>query len=651
MRDTQQDYYKVVAMAGNSALYRRPSGIYVVRIAVPTRHRHTLGKNELHISTSLREWNAAKLASLRIQVNWLEHFMALDTGTRTTAETLLHGQGLVSVDEAARLLGVSATTLLTELLNGKCPITAYANEWPCWEVDTLATIAQESNGSYLMNEVEEVGNRRIYSGAVQPLDSAAAMGSLIATSSYIGDIFRVGTCGAVFCDAKHEMGVAAVFANKSDVDAIRARLGNLTANALFNPVQKRENSTTDPITSKHGKKRFSTLFDLYKNSREWKPDQQKRMSTESKLFVDLMSDPTLDAIDVEAILEYARRLALVPSDIYLARRRYNVTSVEELIEVAETQSLGRKSPQTIKGHIGRISEIINFGLRNGMVSFNAAADFKRGRGRNTKQRAQDERDVFEPEELQCIFSLDWYSTGRGNGKNWRPFNYWLPLIGLLSGGRLNEIAQLYLDDIKQTAAGTWFLDFNLVQPDKLDDEGTKIRTAGDKSLKTSNSVRVVPLHPTLIRLGLPLYANALRAAGEERLFPELRHDKIKGYGKPAGAWFNERLLGHRLHMARDGRKTFHSLRHCFITALERQNLPERVMTQLAGHERGRSQSTQRYAKDRDADELVAVLDALQFDFLQDVVPIDIDAAIAALAVAKNRKQVLRRALLKRKQDQ
>ena len=144
-------------MAGNSALYRRPSGIYVVRIAVPTRHRHTLGKTEMHISTSLRDWNAAKLASLRIQVNWQEHFMALDTGTLTKAETLLHGQGLVSVDEAARLLGVSTTTLLTELLNGKCPITAYANEWPCWQVDTLATIAQESNGSYLMNEVEEVG--------------------------------------------------------------------------------------------------------------------------------------------------------------------------------------------------------------------------------------------------------------------------------------------------------------------------------------------------------------------------------------------------------------------------------------------------------------------------------------------------------------
>ncbi len=577
--------------------------------------------------------------------------MALDTGTLTKAETLLHGQGLVSVDEAARLLGVSTTTLLTELLNGKCPITAYANEWPCWQVDTLATIAQESNGSYLMNEVEEVGNRRIYSGAVQPLDSAAAIGSLIATSSYIGDIFRVGAGGAVFCDAKHEMGVAAVLANKSDVDAIRARLGNLTANAPFIAVTPPEPSAADPITSKHGKKRFSTLFDLYKNSREWREDQQRRMSTEAKLFVDLMNDPTLDAIDVEAILKYARRLSLVPSDISLARRRYNVTSVEELIEVAETQSLGRKSPQTIKGHIGRVSEIINFAVRNGMMRFNPAADYKRGRGRNTKQRAQDERDVFTPEELRCIFSLGWYKNGKGSDKNFRPFMYWLPLISLLSGGRLNEISQLYLDDIKQSETGKWYLDFNLIQPDKLDDEGGKISREGDKSLKNANSVRLVPLHPVLIRLGLPLYAEALRAAGEERLFPELRHDKTKGYGKPAGAWFNDRLLGRKLRMPRDGRKTFHSLRHCFITALERQNLPERLMTQLAGHERGNSQSTQRYAKDRGADELVVVIDALQFDFLQDVAPLDIKAALAALAVAKNRKQVLRRALLKRKQDQ
>jgi integrase len=562
---------------------------------------------------------------------------------------LLQGQGLVSVDEAARLLGVSTTTLLTELLNGKCPITAYANEWPCWQVDTLATIAQESNGSYLMNEVEEAGKHCIYSGPVQPLDSAAAIGSLIATSSYIGDIFRVSTGGAVFCDAKHEIGVAAVLANKSDVDAIRARLGDLTANASFNPVQKREIPTTDPITSKHGKKRFSTLFDLYKNSREWKPDQQKRMSTEAKLFVDLMNDPTLDAIDVEAILEYARRLALVPSDIYLARRRYNVTNVEELIEVAETQSLGRKSPQTIKGHIGRISEIINFAVRNDMMRFNPASDFKRGRGKNSTKRAQDERAVFDAEELRKIFSVEWFVIGKDESKNWRPHYYFLPLIGLLSGARLTEIAQLYLDDIKQTETGTWYLDLNLIQPDKIEDADNI--DANDKTLKTVNSVRVVPMHPVLIHLGLPKYAEALRKSGEVRLFPELKHDAVKGYGKPAGSWFNDRFLGRRLGIVRNNTKTFHSLRHVFITALERQNLPERVMTQLAGHERGRSQSAKRYAKDRDADELASFIAALQFNFLQDVTPIDIDAALVAIGVAKNRKRVSRRAALNRKAAQ
>ncbi|WP_338157368.1 DUF6538 domain-containing protein [Burkholderia multivorans] len=38
-------------MAQTSCLYRRPSGIYVVRLVVPKRLRSAVGKNEIHAST------------------------------------------------------------------------------------------------------------------------------------------------------------------------------------------------------------------------------------------------------------------------------------------------------------------------------------------------------------------------------------------------------------------------------------------------------------------------------------------------------------------------------------------------------------------------------------------------------------------------
>jgi len=88
----------------------------------------------------------------------------------------------------------------------------------------------------------------------------------------------------------------------------------------------------------------------------------------------------------------------------------------------------------------------------------------------------------------------------------------------------------------------------------------------DKSLKSVAAHRAVPLHRSLIDLGFLQYVDALRNIGHHRLFPELTFDAIKGYGKQAGKWFNDRYLGRRLKIERNGMKTFHSLRHNFWNA-------------------------------------------------------------------------------------
>jgi hypothetical protein len=216
-------------------------------------------------------------------------------------------------------------------------------------------------------------------------------------------------------------------------------------------------------------------------------------------------------------------------------------------------------------------------------------------GVTKKARPQDERELFTPAELELIFSQSWFSAGAGKFSeqkgwtDWRPFYFWLPLLALTSGGRLNELAQLYLDDIRQSEkdSAVWYLDFNLNQPDKLDADD-RDEWESDKSLKTVNAVRVVPLHEVVIRAGLPEYIETLRKAGYVRLFPELKRDDVKGYGKPAGSWFNERFLGRQLGIERN-EKTFHSLRTISLLRLRRLDLPERVMAQT-GCMNGRTQS-------------------------------------------------------------
>jgi integrase len=395
----------------------------------------------------------------------------------------------------------------------------------------------------------------------------------------------------------------------------------------------------DPITRRQGSKRFSDLFELYKQDRSWREEQTRRMTTESGLFIDLMGDPGLGDIEKETVLEFARLLALLPTDLHDARRKYlretgETKTLHELIELAKRDGLKRKSEETVKRHVGNLSQVLGYGFRAGLMHFNPASGYKRGRSASAGSRPQDARHPFTPEELARIFSQDWFERGAGtvrtNGfTHWRPHYYWLPLLGLLTGGRINELSQLYLDDIRQSEAGVWYLDFNL--------DGDKIEDVPDKSLKTVNAERVVPLHGELVRLGLPEYVERLRRAGHTRLFPELKRDAVKGYGKPAGSWFNERFLGDKLGIERNGMKTFHSFRHTFITALDRLELQERVIAQLAGHERGTTQSGIRYTKDRSADELAKNLAGLHFPALAGVAPFRINDALAAIKCAERQK--------------
>ncbi|MFD1555408.1 DUF6538 domain-containing protein [Paraburkholderia silviterrae] len=634
-------------MKGISCLYRRPSGIYAVRLVVPKRLRPLVGRTEIHTSTGLRTLDAAKNAALKIQLHWRERFLAMDTEKLRRESPLLVGEGTIALAEAAASIGMSAAALAGELLSDGAHAFARVQGLRCWTVPDLDEVERDHDGSFVLNDAIARGELDLYSGVVRFFSSRATLGRFAVGAVARESVFRGTGETGFLVDGELELSPSECIVPKAAVARVRARLAaGLPATApapvtahVEPPASPISTPTIfDPITARHGSTRFSELFETYRRDRKWSAGTAKRNATEAGLFIDLMGDPALGDIEKATVLEFARLLALLPTDIYQSRRKYRretgqTKTLHELIELAQRDRQKRKSETTIKGHVGHLSEVLGYGVNAGMMRFNPASDFQRGRGAG--QRAQDERAVFTPDELTRIFSQDWFEQGAGtfNKKgftHWRPHYYWLPLLGLLTGGRINELSQLYLDDVQQTeAAGVWYLDFNL--------EGDKVEDAPDKSLKTVNSTRVVPLHGELVRLGLPEYVSALRRAGHTRLFPELRRDRVKGYGKPAGSWFNERFLGNKLGIARDGMKTFHSFRNGFVTALERLDLPERVMAQFAGHERGKTQSGSRYAKDRNADELAVSLAGLQFPALDGVAPFRIGDALAAIKCAERQK--------------
>lgn len=641
-------------MTGVSCLYRRPSGIYAVRLVVPTRLRPSLGRGEIHVSTGLRDWTAAKIVALRIQTHWRERFMTLDLEKLTTANPLLQGDGLISLSEAARIIGLSEVGLIGELLNDRASLFTHAQQWQGWHVDDLDVIETEPNGGFVLNSVEAHGRHLTHSGIVRSAESSAALASLLADGKATVSTFYLSGNAAFFSDAEIVIPLSAWMVRKTAIEHIRETLARGVATRVEKPSPPSDKFRVAHVVSpsshpKRSGKRFSDLFDLYSAHHHWTPSHARRMATEASMFTELLDNPLLDVLDVVDVHRYAELLSKLPRDVYQARRKYPSARLFDLIAIAQRDSLPLKTKKTVRDHVARLGQVFNYGVSPaGMMGFNPAAKFKRKWGNANKRSGQHDREKFTAKELEMIFSQDWFANGTGNftekgATYWRPHYFWLPVLALTTGARLNELSQLYLDDIRQSDKNksVWYLDFNLDQPDKadLDDDDSP---SLDKSLKTVSSERVIPLHDLVVRAGLPEYVAALRKAGEERLFPELKRDANKGYGKPAGSWFNERLLGEKLGMKRNGKKTFHSFRHTFATMVERLDITERVLAQLLGHSRGDSQGMSRYAKDRDAASLKSIVDRLEFPALDGLGHFDPAAALKAIKWAKRLKQAVAR---------
>jgi integrase len=199
---------------------------------------------------------------------------------------------------------------------------------------------------------------------------------------------------------------------------------------------------------------------------------------------------------------------------------------------------------------------------------------------------------FRPEDLVALFRSDAYLNGR-HRKSWQ---FWLPLIGLYSGARLGEIAQLTTGNIVQED-GVWLL--------VVTDAGK-----GQK-VKTKAAVRKVPLSERLIELGLVQYAQALIDRGEQRLFPDLPGSRVRDR---LSRWFNEEYK--RDCGIKDdptgARKVFHSFRHTAITKAVTAGLPLAHCQQVFGHERSVLGETSTYLHEIAPVTLRPVVAALEF---------------------------------------
>jgi integrase len=113
--------------------------------------------------------------------------------------------------------------------------------------------------------------------------------------------------------------------------------------------------------------------------------------------------------------------------------------------------------------------------------------------------------------------------------------------------------------------------------------------ADGATVKTAASVRAVPVHSELVRLGFLDYVAAMKAASESALWPALRFRKDK-----PGAYFSD-WFGQYRRACTVSVPDFHSLRHTVRTSMTEAGISEAVQDRITGHEVRGSTGTRVYA--------------------------------------------------------
>ncbi|BDQ32656.1 hypothetical protein JCM14722_01980 [Pseudodesulfovibrio portus] len=277
-------------------------------------------------------------------------------------------------------------------------------------------------------------------------------------------------------------------------------------------------------------------------------------------LVDILGDINIHSItreDMRAVRDTLRKL---PPNRQRSKE-YKGKTVDELLALKPAKVL---SVKTVNMTLEAISSLFEWGIREGELSANPAKGLQL---KDTRQ-AITLRDPFSLEDIQTIFSSPYFIEDKYKNAGY----FWIPLIALYSGMRLEEIAQLYLGDIYQDEDGVWVFDIN----DNPDRTGQI-----DKQVKNINAKRLVPLHHDLIEIGLLKYYDRMISKGEARLFPLLnKTEKVKKYGKQPGKKLGDLVKSLDL----TGKKSFHSFRHTFSDYFKQRGEHTDIFRQVYGHE-------------------------------------------------------------------
>lgn len=301
------------------------------------------------------------------------------------------------------------------------------------------------------------------------------------------------------------------------INAIAEKFGNNDAHIVLNAI------ATPQINNRHYSKTITEILDEFLEHKTTAQNIKEplRYRNDVEIFAEIVGHKYLIDITHADLNAYLKDLTFLPPQNKY-KTLYKDKSILEIIKKAKETKMETLSPQTLGDKIINVNAFIDFAVDNEYLDQNRL----KPKTKNIRRPKNDIRKEYRMEQLHNLFhNSTWYSTDFEKNIHQYPSRIWIPLILLYNGFRINEIAQIRIDQIV-TKEGVDMFRISKDYP--------------DQQLKNDASKRTIPIHPKLIELGFLKFLEIQKAKGYQRLFQELYFTKDKGYGQAFSKVFNEK---------------------------------------------------------------------------------------------------------------
>ncbi|WP_338084720.1 site-specific integrase [Devosia subaequoris] len=497
-------------MARENRLYQRGTS-WVFRVRVPDRLRKELGKKEIHRSFGQVDYReAVKLARLE---SLKADALFAEADKRLFPASVQHG--VASTDERLQKI---ARDYFRQLERSAAPVPFSEDE----RSDRLRQ--NEEDAANVSTSLNDAGLQKI------ALRVGREAGLDVSTSSRDSTRLVEAVQRALI---EHHLR-----------DADRAALRpEGTYDPLFKGADKSADQARPSLSFKEAVRQFKSAPERASVSPKTRAAYEFRYHVLTEL---IGGDRDVAEITRAELREVRDLLGKMPPN---CTKRYPHLSLKRAILHSDKEGVAPMSAKSVQLYLDALNALFRWLTAEEMVARNPAVAL---RGKPAPEEAS--RRPFTTSELNQLFAHPHFAKRNTSG-GWM---YWLPRLALLTGARFAELLALEAKDVA-TVEGVPVL---FIEPN-----------AGRK-LKTKGSRRFVPLHQTLLEMGV---LNLVKdRKGTELLFPDAAGPKDMLTAR-------NKEMGRRIRSVfPDKSLVFHSFRHTFKDAAQKARIPREFTAMLGG---------------------------------------------------------------------